>query len=75
MVLELIVLILVRKQGWLRVQVLDLFVNIGAGAALLLALRSALRGGAWQGMALWLLIALGFHAGELTLRWSMHRTS
>lgn len=75
MAIEAIALILVRKQNWLRVQVLDLLVNIGAGAALLLALRVALRGGAWQGVAVWLLIALGFHAGELKVRWSMHRTS
>jgi hypothetical protein len=75
MAIEIIAVILVRKQSGLRVQVLDLLVNIGAGAALLLALRVALRGGAWQGIALWLLIALGFHAGELRLRWSMRRTS
>jgi hypothetical protein len=74
MAVETIVLILVRKQGWLRMRLPDLLVNIGAGAALLLALRTALRGGGWQAMALWLLIALAFHAGELTLRWSMRRT-
>jgi hypothetical protein len=73
MAVEIIVLILLRKQGWLHAQLLDLVVNMGAGAALLLALRVALHGGAWQAIALWLSIALGFHAGELTVRWSTRR--
>jgi hypothetical protein len=74
MAVETMVLILIRKQDWLRLRLPDLLVNIGAGAALLMALRAALRGEAWQAMALWLLLALGFHLGELTLRWSMPRT-
>ena len=74
MAVELFVLILVRKQPWRRVQLIELMVNMGAGAALLLALRAALRESAWQRVALWLSMALVLHLWELALRRSMHRT-
>ena len=74
MAVELFVLILVRKQPWLRVQLIELMVNLGAGAALLLALRAALLASAWPRIALWLLMALVFHLWELVLRRSIHRT-
>jgi len=74
MVLELIVLILVRNNGSPVFRPVALLVNVGAGAALLLALRSALCAEVWQRVALWLLIALGFHLWDLKIRWSMLRT-
>jgi hypothetical protein len=74
MALELIVLILVRKQLLPRARPAELIANIGAGAALLWALRAALVGWPWPRIALCLLIALGFHVGELMLRRSMPRT-
>ncbi len=43
MVIELIVLILVRKKMPVRLEPLELIAGVSAGAALLLALREALR--------------------------------
>ena len=75
MLVEIIVLILIRNKGLPRFHPIDLIVNGGAGAALLMALRAALGPvHAWQGIALWLLIALAFHLCDLTLRWSIRRT-
>ncbi len=74
MALETMGLILIRVRGVSVFRPLDLLVNGGAGAALLLALRGALRGNDWQGVAPWLLLALVFHLWDLRLRWSMHRT-
>jgi uncharacterized membrane protein len=73
MVLEFMVLILVRIQGARLFRPLELMVSVGAGAALLLALRAALRGARWQGVAIWLLAALGLHVWDLGLRSSMRR--
>ena len=72
--LELLVLILIRKNGRSVLPALPLIANAGAGAALLLALRGALLGAGWQSISLWLSAALGFHVWDLTLRWSTRRT-
>jgi hypothetical protein len=68
MLIELIALVLVRERGTPVFRPLDVMVNFGAGAALLLALRAALRSSGWQPVALWLLVALGFHVWDLWLR-------
>jgi hypothetical protein len=68
MLIELVALVLVRERGARVFRPRDVVVNFGAGAALLLALRAALRGSQWQPVALWLLIALGFHVGDLWMR-------
>jgi hypothetical protein len=68
MLIELVALVLVRDRGASVFRPRDVMVNFGAGAALLLALRAALRGSEWQPVALWLLIALGFHVWDLWLR-------
>jgi hypothetical protein len=73
MLIELIALVLVRERGTAVFRPLDVMVNSGAGAALLLALRAALRGSAWQPVALWLLVALGFHVWDLWLRRPSHQ--
>jgi hypothetical protein len=41
---------------------------LAGGAALLMALRYALRGAPWQSVALWLIVALGAHAVDLRNR-------
>jgi hypothetical protein len=46
----------------------DLVVNLLAGAALLLALRAALAGAAWQWIALWLAVSLPPHLVDLWRR-------
>lgn len=43
--------------------------NLLPGAALVLALRSALSGDGWQLIALWLTAGLAAHAADLYLRW------
>jgi len=69
MVLELIVLIIVRKKTGRGLTTGKLMVSLAAGAALLLALRAALAGQAWEGVALWLIVALAAHVLDLKLRW------
>ena len=46
----------------------DAFFALAPGACLLLALRSALHGGPWTGVALWLTAALPAHLGDLWRR-------
>jgi hypothetical protein len=69
MVLELIVLIIVRKKTGRGLTTGKLMVSLAAGAALLLALRSALAGQRWQSVAPWLIVALAAHVLDLKLRW------
>jgi hypothetical protein len=69
MLLELIVLIIVRKKTGRGLTTGKLTVSLAAGAALLLALRAALAGRPWQGVALWLIVALAAHVLDLKLRW------
>ncbi len=73
MAAEVIVLILVRIHGSPLFGPREIIAGVGAGAALLLALRAALRGGAWDHVAAWLLVALGLHLWDLRVRWSMRR--
>jgi hypothetical protein len=75
MCLELIVLILVRKQMRVALPPLELVVGVSAGAALLLALREALRHAPWPWIAAWLILALGCHLWDLKLRLATRRTS
>jgi hypothetical protein len=74
MVFEITGLILIRVRGRAVFRPLELLVNAGSGAALLLSLRGALLGAPWQGVAPWLFLALVFHLWDLRLRWSMNRT-
>jgi hypothetical protein len=74
MVIELIVLILVRKKMPVRLEPLELIAGVSAGAALLLALREALRAAAWQRVATWLIVALICHLWDLKLRLATRRT-
>ena len=48
---------------------LDLFFNLGAGAALLLALQAGLRGADWTTIAAFLLLGLAAHLADLYRRW------
>ncbi len=50
----------------------ELLASLGAGAALLLALKSALVRAPWLQVAVWLLVALAAHATDLALR-SIHK--
>ncbi|MEE4639693.1 MAG: hypothetical protein V2J42_13225 [Wenzhouxiangella sp.] len=52
----------------LRVPVAGLLLNLGAGACLLLALRSVATGAGWMAAGFWLSVALVAHVGDLFLR-------
>lgn len=68
LLVELPVLALLRVRGRAVFRPLELVANAGAGAALLCALRAALRSSPWQQVSLCLLLALGFHVWDLCLR-------
>jgi hypothetical protein len=70
MVVELIVLILVRKKILPGLRSLELCVSIGAGAALLLALRAALLAQRWPLIGAAFSSALGCHVADLRYRWA-----
>lgn len=72
MLLELLVLSLARARARRGLTLAELIANLGAGAALLMALRAALLGSPWQRIALCLAVALGMHATDLGLRWARH---
>ena len=70
MLIESIALILIGRKLRRAIPTLHVVVSIGAGAALLLALRAALIGAPWQWISLWLLAALIAHLLDLRYRWS-----
>lgn len=70
MLVEIFVLALVRNKARRGLSLYALMSNLGAGAALLLALRAALTDHRWQMVALWLVIALIAHAADLGVRWT-----
>ena len=47
---------------------MTLLSNLASGAALMLALRAALVGAAWPGIAAWLIVALAAHLAEVAIR-------
>ena len=51
-----------------QLPVVGLLLNLGAGAALLLALRAVATGADWRAAGIWLSVALLAHAGDLVLR-------
>ena len=73
MILELLLLPLAARRFGVRIPRLELVANLGAGAALLFALRGALLALPWTHTALWLMVALSFHLMESGLRWSRGR--
>ena len=52
---------------------MDALVNALAGVGILLALRSALTGGAWTSVAGWLAAALIAHLADVARRWRADR--
>jgi CBS-domain-containing membrane protein len=74
MLLELGVLTLLRLRTRRGLTAIELVVSLGAGAALLMALRAALLGAPWQHVAPWLAAALVAHLVDLKLRWNPRRS-
>lgn len=66
--LEALVLLGLRARWGLGPAPGALLSNLASGAALMLALRAALTGAAWPGIAAWLVVALGAHLAEMALR-------
>jgi hypothetical protein len=68
MLIELGALTWLRRRSRRPPSMLELGVSLGAGAALLVALRGALLGGPWQRIAPWLIAALVAHLIDLGFR-------
>ena len=75
MLIESIALILIGRKLSRAIPAVQVLVSIGAGAALLLALRAALLGFAWQWISLWLVAALVAHILDLRYRWAQAQKS
>ncbi len=69
-VIEATVLIVLHRKTGRGIANGDLLVSLGAGIALLLALRAALVGLPWPGIAACLVLALVAHLLDLARRWS-----
>jgi len=68
-VLEVTILIIIRKKSGRGLGTLDLILSLLAGVALLFALRAALQGLAWPVVALFLFLSLLAHLMDLGRRW------
>lgn len=75
MMLELLVLLWLRSRLGSGPSPAELLTGLGAGAALLLALRASLKGSDWRAIAVWLVIALMAHVADLMLRWNRTRAA
>lgn len=75
MLLELGVLTLVHRRARRGAPPAELAASLGAGAALVLALRAALTAEPWPHVALWLAAALAAHAIYVRMRWGATRPS
>jgi hypothetical protein len=69
-VVEILLMILIRKKAGRGVAPLDLLSSLAAGIALLFALRAALSGAGWPVIALCLLLSLCAHVVDLRRRWT-----
>ena len=70
MLTELVVLSVTRRRSGRGLSTVQALVSLSAGAALLLALRSALLGSPWPWIALWLVVALAAHLFDIRSRWN-----
>jgi hypothetical protein len=68
MLLEAAALVLLRARGRIRMPALDVLIALAAGAALMLALREALRHAPWQQISIWLGVALCAHVLDVARR-------
>lgn len=66
--LEAFLLLVLRLRTGRGPAPLPLLYNLAAGAALMLALRTALVGADWQIVAFWMLMSLAAHLGDLVSR-------
>ena len=69
MLVEFIALAIVRATAGRGIKPAELGLSLGAGMALLFALRAALTGLEWQRVSVWLMAALLAHVLYLKVRW------
>jgi hypothetical protein len=69
MAVEAVGLIILRRVLGRGPSALEILISLAAGLCLMLALRVALTGGAWQAIALALAASLVVHVTDLRLRW------
>ena len=67
---EAAALAILRKRARLVLGYWDIVASLGAGAALLMALESALRGKSWPWLAIWLALAFVLHIVDISRRLS-----
>ena len=70
MALEGVALAIYRSRTGRGPHLRSLFVNLGAGASLLLTLRAVMTGASVAIIAALLLLALAFHLADLAARWN-----
>ena len=68
-VIEVAMILLIRRLTGGGIGAVPLLVNIGAGGSLMLALRADLTGAEWTWIAVFLVSALVFHVSDLAIRW------
>ena len=73
-VIEVALILLVRRLRGGAIAPLPLLTNIGAGGSLMLALRADLTGAGWTWVAVFLVSALVFHVADLAIRWERNVT-
>ncbi len=74
LVVEIVVILGIRQMTGAGVPAPSLLINAGAGGSLMLALRAALVNDGWVWVAVFLVAALGFHAGDVAQRWQRRET-
>jgi len=73
MLLEWVVLAVLHHRSNRGLNPVELTASLSAGLALL-ALRAALAGSGWPGIAAWLSASLAAHLWDLRIRWTAART-
>lgn len=73
MLIEFIGLSVLRRHSRRGIPAIELAISLGAGAALLLALRAALLSESWRQISVCLMAAFVAHLFDLRLRWSARR--
>jgi hypothetical protein len=73
MVVEGIVLSSIQRRTRRGIRPMGLFLSLGAGAGLVIALRAALVGAPWPWVAAGITLSLLAHAGDVYFRWSTEK--
>ena len=69
-VVEVALIGIYRRRRGGGIAMVPLLVNVGAGGALMIALRMCATQAGWRWVAVFLVTALLFHVADLAMRWS-----